>query len=119
MPEMRFEVEWPDGRRSSCYSPSLVMHDYLTVGQSYPVEEFLRRSTEALESAAERVRARFGFSCTSAAAQQDALAAAAARYQGGDQCSGGTVTVLSMEPPLPEGPAPAAVATTTSERLGS
>ncbi|MGZ6801009.1 MAG: MSMEG_0570 family nitrogen starvation response protein, partial [Mycobacteriaceae bacterium] len=32
MPEMTFTVQWPDGKRESCYSPSLVMHDYLTIG---------------------------------------------------------------------------------------
>ena len=35
MPEMRFHVRWPDGRQEACYSPSLVVKDYLTPGQSY------------------------------------------------------------------------------------
>ena len=36
MPEMRFVIRWPDGRRESCYSPSLVIRDFLREGESYP-----------------------------------------------------------------------------------
>jgi uncharacterized repeat protein (TIGR04042 family) len=32
MPEMRFVIRWPDGRRESCYSPSLVIRDFLRGG---------------------------------------------------------------------------------------
>jgi uncharacterized repeat protein (TIGR04042 family) len=95
MPEMTFTVRWPDGAVVDCYSPSLVMHDHLTTGASYPVAEFVARSTEALDLAAERVRARFGFACTSALAQRDDIERMA--YAQG----AGEVTVLSMHPPLP------------------
>ena len=74
MPEMTFDVQWPDGRVQQCYSPSLVMHDYLTSGSDYTVAEFLDRSTHALQEASERVRAKFGFSCTSAAATNEKIA---------------------------------------------
>ena len=40
MPEMTFTVRWPDGQVQECYSPSLVMHDHLVVGQQYTVDEF-------------------------------------------------------------------------------
>ena len=46
MPEMRFRVRWPDESVSTCYSPSLVVKDFLEVGQSYAVEDFLARSRE-------------------------------------------------------------------------
>ena len=30
MPEMRFRIRWPDGSTESCYSPSLVVKDFLS-----------------------------------------------------------------------------------------
>ena len=48
MPEMRFDIRWPDGAIEQCYSPSLVIRDHLAVGQTYSVREFLRRSRAAL-----------------------------------------------------------------------
>lgn len=95
MPEMRFAVRWPDGAESSHYSPSLVMHDYLSTGESYGVADFVARSSEALDAAGERVRAAYGFACTSAMAARDEIARTAAAYGAGE------VTVLRMEPPLP------------------
>lgn len=97
MPEMTFSVRWPDGRVEHCYSPSLVMHDHLVAGRSYTVEEFSIRSITALQVASERVRARFGFACTSAAATADQIRDTAARFAPGEQ-----VQVLQMVPPLPE-----------------
>lgn len=95
MPEMRFAVRWPDGAESSHYSPSLVMHDYLSAGSTYGVADFVARSSEALDAAAERVRAAYGFACTSAMASRDEIVRVADAYPEGD------VTVLRMEPPLP------------------
>ena len=97
MPEMRFAVRWPDGVESSHYSPSLVMHDYLSTGSRYDVADFGARSSEALDAAGERVRAAYGFACTSAMASRDEIVRSAAAYDGGE------VTVLRMEPPLPVG----------------
>lgn len=94
MPEMRFAVRWPDGSETDHYSPSLVMHDHLAVGETYPVADFLARTTRALGEASERVRARYGFACTSAMAEEAAIAEAAKNR--GD----GSVLVLRMEPPL-------------------
>ncbi len=92
---MTFTVRWPDGRTEACYSPSLVMHDHLAVGAEYPVAEFAARTRAALDEASERVRARFGFACTSAVQQRDEIDTAARGY------AGGSVRVLAMEPPLP------------------
>lgn len=69
MPEMTFSIQWPDGREQSCYSPSLVIHDYLTAGEQYSVADFLDRTRSALTEASERVKAKFGMYCTSAAEQ--------------------------------------------------
>ncbi|NDK91201.1 MSMEG_0570 family nitrogen starvation response protein [Gordonia desulfuricans] len=96
MPEMTFSVRWPDGAVQECYSPSLVIHDHLEIGTTYTVGEFRTRATTALGEAAERVRAKFGFACTSAAASAEAIDTAAQRYD--DQS---TVDIISMYPPLP------------------
>lgn len=93
MPEMRFRVRWPDESVSSCYSPSLVVKKFLAVGESYPVDDFVRRSREALEIASERVRQKFGFHCTAAASQVEEIERAAARFADG----GGNVTVEGFE----------------------
>jgi len=99
MPEMQFAVRWPDGSEASYYSPSLVMHDFLDAGSAYPVDEFVRRATEALDIASERVRAKYGFACTSAMHTQESIALAATRNPLGD------VTVTGLEPPRPGTPA--------------
>ncbi|MDI6627742.1 MULTISPECIES: MSMEG_0570 family nitrogen starvation response protein [unclassified Rhodococcus (in: high G+C Gram-positive bacteria)] len=90
MPEMSFLVRWPDGREQSCYSPSLVMHDYLTPGEDYPVAEFVQRTSEALTIASDRVLAKFGMRCTSAAQQMEEIHGVSASYEAG------AVRVLSM-----------------------
>lgn len=92
MPEMTFTVRWPDGATQECYSPSLVMHDYLSDAVTYPVADFMSRAVSALTQASERVKAKYGMSCTSAAAQIDALEQSSSRYAHGD------VTVLKMNP---------------------
>nr|WP_307251155.1 MSMEG_0570 family nitrogen starvation response protein [Kineosporia succinea] len=81
---MYFHVTWPDGTAQSCYSPSLVIEDFLTPGRSYPVAEFVRLSDEALTIASDRVRAKFGFACTSAAATRSAIADRARSHDGGE-----------------------------------
>jgi uncharacterized repeat protein (TIGR04042 family) len=96
MPEMTFDVRWPDGSTASCYSPSLVMHDHLEVGGRYRVADFVDRSSRALQEASDRVRARYGMGCASAV-QQEAEIRQTARFFDTD----GEVEVLAMEPPLP------------------
>jgi uncharacterized repeat protein (TIGR04042 family) len=95
---MTFTVRWPDGATQQCYSPSLVMHDFLVDQTDYPIDDFMARSTKALNQASERVRAKFGFACTSAAASIAALVQSRARYGPGDQGDQGTVTVVGMAP---------------------
>jgi MSMEG_0570 family protein len=69
MPEVIFTVQLPDGTTKECYSPSTIVHRYFVVGEEMPVAEFLQRSRAALAAASERVRAKFGYSCSSASAQ--------------------------------------------------
>ncbi len=82
MPEMRFVIEWPNGEQRTCYSPSLVVKDYLEVGGSYEVEDFAARCQTALDIASDRVRAKFGFPCTMARAEASQIAVEAARFRG-------------------------------------
>ncbi len=81
MPEMRFLITWPDGSIEACYSPSLVIKDYFTVGESYPIEEFLTRSRTALTIASDRVKARYGFACSRAMGQLSKIERTAAPFQ--------------------------------------
>ena len=39
MPEVRFQLEWPDGQSSTLYSPSTVILEYLKPGDSMRVSE--------------------------------------------------------------------------------
>jgi uncharacterized repeat protein (TIGR04042 family) len=92
MPEMRFDIAWPDGLRESCYSPSLVIKDYLAENQVYDLADFLQRSRTALNIASERVREKYGFPCSRALGQLAKIETAAARFLE----PGGNVSVLSF-----------------------
>ena len=80
MPEMQFVVRWPDETVMACYSPSLVVADYLQVGRTYSVAEFVERSRTALTIASERVRAKYGFHCSNARAQLAEIDRTAKRF---------------------------------------
>ncbi|WP_019953932.1 MSMEG_0570 family nitrogen starvation response protein [Yoonia vestfoldensis] len=80
MPETIFRIRWPDGTEEDCYSPSTVIHDHLTAGQTYRVDDFAVRSRTALDLGARRVAAKYGFRCSSADAQAAKIATAIARY---------------------------------------
>ena len=69
MPEMRFVIRWPDGEEVSCYSPSLVVKDYLVPGASYGLADFVDRSRIALGIASQRVQAKYGVPCSRALGQ--------------------------------------------------
>jgi uncharacterized repeat protein (TIGR04042 family) len=80
MPEMHFTVRWPDGQEHTCYSPSLVVQDFLVPGQCYPLPDFLARTQEALTIASDRVAAKYGFACSRAMDQWSAIAHHAETY---------------------------------------
>lgn len=82
MPEMHFLIRWPDGSAERCYSPSLVVKDYLAVGESYPLDDFLARAHAALTIASERVKARYGHACSLALAERARIEAGAGRFAG-------------------------------------
>ncbi|MBI6548271.1 MSMEG_0570 family nitrogen starvation response protein [Xenorhabdus lircayensis] len=66
MPSVNFTVKWPNGDRVQYYSPSTVIYEYLSIGQRYPSTQFLHQVENGLYAASERVRARYGFACSSA-----------------------------------------------------
>jgi uncharacterized repeat protein (TIGR04042 family) len=80
MPVMHFRVRLPDSTELNCYSPSLVIKDFLTPGTRYPIDDFMARSREALNIASERVRAKYGYACSSAMDQLAELEAHAQRF---------------------------------------
>jgi uncharacterized repeat protein (TIGR04042 family) len=94
MPEMRFIIRWPDGAEEACYSPSLVIKDYFAPGESYALPDFIERSRTALSIASERVKAKYGMSCSLALGQLARLEAAAARFA---ESSALTVTIVAFQ----------------------
>ncbi|WP_428392915.1 MSMEG_0570 family nitrogen starvation response protein [Lichenicoccus sp.] len=64
MPEMQFSIRWPDGARSLCYSPSLVIEEHLSVGTCYGLADFLARVRTALIEASARVQRIYGMPCS-------------------------------------------------------
>jgi uncharacterized repeat protein (TIGR04042 family) len=82
MPEMRFQIEWPDGSQEVCYSPSLIIKEYFIPDQSYDLSDFVARSRAALTIASDRVKAKYGCSCGLALGQLQAIEATATKYEG-------------------------------------
>ncbi len=80
MPEMHFLVRWPDGRETRCYSPSLVIEEHLETGAQYSVAEFVRRSSDALAIASDRVQAKYGMACSRALSQRAEIERHAATF---------------------------------------
>jgi len=93
MPEMYFQVRWPDGATQRCYSPSTVVAEYFTAGTAYELADFVERSRTALGIAGERVREKFGYQCTGASEQLARIEHAAAVY---GAVAGAEVTVESL-----------------------
>jgi len=94
MPEMRFHIRWPDGTVEACYSPSLVVKDFLVPEQTYPVAEFLELSRTALTLASDRVFAKHGFPCPRAIGQLKRIESTAARFAASPEAQ---VEVLGFE----------------------
>jgi uncharacterized repeat protein (TIGR04042 family) len=95
MPEMRFHLRWPDGSSMSCYSPSLVIGDYLRPGAAYPLAEFVELSRQALQRASARVAAKHGYACSRALGQLEEIERRAQAFAG---AAGAEVVVLAFDP---------------------
>jgi uncharacterized repeat protein (TIGR04042 family) len=81
MPEINFQIQWPDGTEQNCYSPSLVVKKYFTPGESYELAEFVKKSRTALNIASDRVKEAYGFPCSRALGQLEQIELKAAQYQ--------------------------------------
>lgn len=81
MPEIHFQIKWPDGKPETCYSPSLIVKDYFTPNSEYKLEDFVMRSRTALNIASDRVLAKYGMPCGRALGQLRQIETAAATYQ--------------------------------------
>lgn len=81
MPETYWTVRWPDGVEQRCYSPSSVVGELFSPGQSYPMDEFLSRARTAMERASARVEKKYGYFCTAASAQLAEIEQSAARFE--------------------------------------
>ncbi len=73
MPEMYFDVQWPDGAQQRCYSPSSVIQVFFEPDTQYTVKDFVSLSEQALTEASERVKNKYGYYCSSAADQLAAI----------------------------------------------
>lgn len=67
MPAINFEITWPDGETKTYYSPSTIIRDHLQTGDQFTLDDFNLRIDAALNAASERVREKFGYSCSAAA----------------------------------------------------
>jgi uncharacterized repeat protein (TIGR04042 family) len=81
MPERYFDVRWPDGKTRSYYSPSTSIHDHFSAGTAYSLADFLARARVALHAASERVRNKFGYTCSSAMDTLQQIEETAADYR--------------------------------------
>ena len=73
MPATPITVALPDGSHRYCYSPSSVVRNHFTTGQELTAAEFIQSARIALNEASERVREKFGFSCSAAAESLDEI----------------------------------------------
>jgi len=80
MPEIRFQIEWPDGSQETCYSPSLIVKDYFAPDSEYTLEDFVERSRTSLKIASDRVLAKYGMPCSLALGQLQRIEATATQY---------------------------------------
>lgn len=80
MPEIHFQIEWPDGVQENCYSPSLVVKEYFIADSDYYLEDFIKRARTALQIASDRVQAKYGRPCSLALGQLQHIEAMATNY---------------------------------------
>lgn len=85
VPEVLFDVRWPDGSRQTFYSPSLIVEERFSAGADYPVADFVDTSRVCMRIADQRVREKFGFGCSQSVATLAGIEQAAARFAGTDR----------------------------------
>ena len=80
MPQIIFQLNLPDGKKKSLYSPSTVILDYLKPGDSLKMSDFKSLAIQALHEASEKVRARYGFACTRTLEEEEKILSWIANY---------------------------------------
>ena len=93
MPAINFNIRWPDGSEDNCYSPSTVIREHFTEGDTLPLREFVAKAEIALDAASNRVEQKYGYFCSSAMDQLSAIKAKAAGYSDADNP---TIEILSV-----------------------
>ena len=81
MPQINFQISWPDGSEQTCYSPSLIVKEYFEPDVEYKLDEFIESARTALNIASDRVQAKYGFPCGLAIGQLQDIEARASAYQ--------------------------------------
>lgn len=83
MPETTLKVRWPDATERGYYSPSTIVHMHFKAGETYDLADFVAASRKAYHEASERVRAKYGMACGSAAAELSKIERDAAGFAEG------------------------------------
>jgi len=73
MPEINFQLNLPDGKKKSLYSPSTVILEYFKPGDSLKISDFKSLAIQALHKASEKVRAKNGFACTTTLEEEEKI----------------------------------------------
>lgn len=81
MPEIHFQIQWPDGKLETCYSPSLIVKEYFAPNSEYKLDDFVMRSRTALNIASDRVLVKYGMPCSRALGQLHQIETAASTYR--------------------------------------
>jgi uncharacterized repeat protein (TIGR04042 family) len=81
MPEINFQISWPDGTEQTCYSPSLIVKEYFEPEVEYELEQFVESARTALNIASDRVKAKYGRPCGLAIGQLQDIESKAAKYK--------------------------------------
>jgi uncharacterized repeat protein (TIGR04042 family) len=81
MPEINFQIQWPDGSQEICYSPSLIVKDYFQPECEYDLDDFVQRARTALQIASDRVAAKYGRPCGLALGQLQEIESKSENYR--------------------------------------
>ncbi|HMJ10602.1 MAG TPA: MSMEG_0570 family nitrogen starvation response protein [Polyangiaceae bacterium] len=95
MPEVYFRIQWPNGDVHDCYSPSTIIEQHLEVGTEYSVSEFVELASRTLGIASERVRAKYGYTCSSALDQLSRIRSTSREFL--ETAQHGPVKVLAVQ----------------------
>ncbi|MEM6691081.1 MAG: MSMEG_0570 family nitrogen starvation response protein [Planctomycetota bacterium] len=73
MPSVRMEVRWPDDSVTSHISPSTIIKKYFQEEDALDLSKFVEQAEAGFEHANRRVQERFGFVCSQATGELNAI----------------------------------------------